>query len=333
MTYVAMLAAGFSVVIGPLLLAAYIRGSHMPKRTPFSITTCLALTACVVIIQVLHLNLFTSDAIPTDTAMYRACISLAPAAFFLFARSIVLPDEPPTIWLALHLLPFALSWLLPANLALPVLFVIGAGYAVWLSAMVVTVRKTYKQHGFELLLSIVIVISAALVLLAGSIAGTGSDFFYIIYSVSIGIAYAMITFALVAIPDLLNDLFEVTKSRYAVSTLNNVGIESALQKLEQLMNEQQLYRDEDLSLASLAAEVDLSAHQLSELINQHLGCSFSQYLKNHRVTAAKDLLTSSPDQSVLSIGLEVGFRSQSSFYTAFREATGTSPGNYRSKPS
>ncbi|MEM7366395.1 MAG: helix-turn-helix domain-containing protein, partial [Pseudomonadota bacterium] len=36
-----------------------------------------------------------------------------------------------------------------------------------------------------------------------------------------------------------------------------------------------------------------------------------------------------PSQSVLSVSLEVGFRSQSTFYAAFREVTGLSPGDYR----
>jgi len=48
-----------------------------------------------------------------------------------------------------------------------------------------------------------------------------------------------------------------------------------------------------------------------------------------RVAAAKDLLVSAPMQSILSIGMDTGFRSQSSFYAAFKEITGQSPGDYR----
>jgi AraC-like DNA-binding protein len=36
-----------------------------------------------------------------------------------------------------------------------------------------------------------------------------------------------------------------------------------------------------------------------------------------------------PESSVLSIGLSVGFSTQSNFYTAFRDIVGLAPGQYR----
>ncbi|HMS06278.1 MAG TPA: helix-turn-helix domain-containing protein, partial [Burkholderiaceae bacterium] len=90
-----------------------------------------------------------------------------------------------------------------------------------------------------------------------------------------------------------------------------------------------LYADPDLGLASLAARLDLSAHQLSELVNARLGKSFARYLREQRVAAARQLLRAEPSASVLSVGLSVGFTSQSSFYDAFREIEGTTPGQFR----
>jgi AraC-like DNA-binding protein len=40
-------------------------------------------------------------------------------------------------------------------------------------------------------------------------------------------------------------------------------------------------------------------------------------------------LVDEPKSSVLSIGLSVGFNSQSNFYTAFREIAGQTPAQYR----
>jgi transcriptional regulator GlxA family with amidase domain len=92
------------------------------------------------------------------------------------------------------------------------------------------------------------------------------------------------------------------------------------------------YQDESLSLASLAGTVGVSSHQLSELINTRLGIGFSRYVRECRVRAAKALLMSAPARSILSIGMDVGFRSQSAFYAAFKEVTGQSPGDYRRSP-
>ena len=56
---------------------------------------------------------------------------------------------------------------------------------------------------------------------------------------------------------------------------------------------------------------------------------FSKYVRDCRVEAAKALLVAAPSQSILSISMDTGFRSQSAFYAAFKEATGQSPGDYR----
>jgi transcriptional regulator GlxA family with amidase domain len=117
--------------------------------------------------------------------------------------------------------------------------------------------------------------------------------------------------------------------KYGASTLREVDVDGALAKLNRLMTEGQLYRNESLSLASLADAVGLSGHQLSELINTRLGIGFSRYVRECRVNAARTLLISAPSRSILSISMDTGFRSQSAFYAAFKEATGQSPGDYR----
>jgi len=82
-------------------------------------------------------------------------------------------------------------------------------------------------------------------------------------------------------------------------------------------------------LSSLAEQVGVSGHQLSEMVNTRLGVGFSKYVRDCRVEAAKALLVAAPSQSILSISMDTGFRSQSAFYAAFKEATGQSPGDYR----
>ena len=49
----------------------------------------------------------------------------------------------------------------------------------------------------------------------------------------------------------------------------------------------------------------ISPHQLSEFINEHMGVNFSSYMNHYRVEEAKDLLVNNPEQSALSIGLQV----------------------------
>jgi methylphosphotriester-DNA--protein-cysteine methyltransferase len=64
-------------------------------------------------------------------------------------------------------------------------------------------------------------------------------------------------------------------------------------------------------------------------LNTKLNLGFSQYLRQQRIDEAKELLVSQPKASVLTIGLEVGFSSQSNFYEAFKEIAGTTPAKFR----
>ena len=95
------------------------------------------------------------------------------------------------------------------------------------------------------------------------------------------------------------------------------------------MDQEQVYQNPDLDLALLAERMKLSPHQLSELINTRIGKGFSRYIREYRVEAAEDLLLDKPSMPVLSVGLEVGFSSQSNFYDAFRELSGMTPGQFR----
>ena len=97
------------------------------------------------------------------------------------------------------------------------------------------------------------------------------------------------------------------------------------------MLDEKVFQNENLNLGTLAEMLELSSHQLSELINSRFGIGFSRYIREQRVSEAKRLLASDDRSSVLSISLMTGFRSQSNFYAAFREITGEAPGTWRRK--
>jgi AraC-like DNA-binding protein len=135
--------------------------------------------------------------------------------------------------------------------------------------------------------------------------------------------------SLIIFPELLNDIAAVATVSYASTSLKGVDIQSSLDKLETLMKTEKLYQNEKLNLSMVADAMELTSHQLSELINVHFGMSFSRYIRSQRIAAAKYLLSSQPQSSILAISLETGFKSQSNFYVAFKEITGQSPGDYR----
>jgi len=102
--------------------------------------------------------------------------------------------------------------------------------------------------------------------------------------------------------------------------------------LDRLMDEQQLYRDGDLSLPRLAGQLGISTHQTSELLNVHLGIGFYEYLARQRLAHACRLLRD-PDCEwrVIDIAFESGFGNKNSFYRQFREALDMTPVQYRQR--
>lgn len=101
-------------------------------------------------------------------------------------------------------------------------------------------------------------------------------------------------------------------------------------RLHALTQTQAPHRDPDISLPRLAALMDITPHQLSELLNLHLGTSFYDYLNDCRHDEALHLLREGgADLTVADIAYRAGFNNRNSFYKVFKEKTGMTPSDYR----
>ncbi|WP_363317970.1 helix-turn-helix domain-containing protein [uncultured Algibacter sp.] len=91
------------------------------------------------------------------------------------------------------------------------------------------------------------------------------------------------------------------------------------------------YLNPNLSLKILSKELNLSEGYISQLINKNSNLNFNDYINSLRITDAKNMLVDSEynNYTILAIGLESGFNSKSSFYTAFKKFTGKTPVEYK----
>jgi len=124
---------------------------------------------------------------------------------------------------------------------------------------------------------------------------------------------------------------EEKQIKYKKSLIQGLSIDKIMHRLRELMEEEKIYRQFELKLDEVAAMLLITPHQLSEFINDQLRMNFSSYVNSYRVDDARKLLVANPDQSALSIGLEVGFGSKPSFNTIFKQKTGMTPSEYRKK--
>lgn len=96
------------------------------------------------------------------------------------------------------------------------------------------------------------------------------------------------------------------------------------------LDERELYKNEDLSLAKLARKAGLPTRDVSTAINRATGLNVSQYVNNRRVAEACRLLAET-EKTITAIMLEAGFATKSNFNREFRRVTGMSPAQYRAK--
>ena len=105
---------------------------------------------------------------------------------------------------------------------------------------------------------------------------------------------------------------------------------SLIDALNKLMSEDLAYTNHDLRIADLAATLKVPEYQLRRTINRSLGHqNFNQFINRYRVEEAARRLVNEPRAPVLTIALDVGFRSISSFNTAFRAHYKKTPTDYR----
>ncbi|WP_215237675.1 helix-turn-helix domain-containing protein [Dyadobacter helix] len=102
-------------------------------------------------------------------------------------------------------------------------------------------------------------------------------------------------------------------------------------RLHKIMTEQQLYKNPDLKLNELAAKINISGHQLSQLLNDNMARSFAVYVNEYRINEVCELMARDRGMKLEAIGYEVGFNSKSTFYAAFKKHKNTTPTLYRAQ--
>ncbi|WP_261841171.1 helix-turn-helix domain-containing protein [Aliamphritea ceti] len=122
------------------------------------------------------------------------------------------------------------------------------------------------------------------------------------------------------------------RKHYQKSGLSEQELRSYQQQLNQLMQHQQLYLNNNLTLAELADELNLSSNHLSQVINSQFGFSYYELLNHYRIEKAKQLLQETdPQTSTLDIAFNSGFGSVSAFYRAFQQHVKMTPVQYRKR--
>ena len=93
---------------------------------------------------------------------------------------------------------------------------------------------------------------------------------------------------------------------------------------------QQNFQNENISLNTVAASVNLSPNHFSTIFSQELGQTFIEYLTSVRMEKAKELLRNS-NMRTAEIAFAVGYRDSHYFSYIFKKTQECTPREYRTR--
>lgn len=128
----------------------------------------------------------------------------------------------------------------------------------------------------------------------------------------------------------VNEALQPAFQKYKSSVLSDTLEEELGIKLEELMRDKKLYKDEQVRLETLAKLLGVSRNSVSQVINR-TGMNFFEYMNSWRIEEAKKLLaeTTKAQFNIIEVAYEVGFNNKVSFNKSFKKSTGLTPTEFR----
>ena len=176
------------------------------------------------------------------------------------------------------------------------------------------------------------VIQVLLVFTALYLIGIGIDYFFFSYNsnlfyghpVFVGMAAITYWMGLEGFSRRNEDAF---RSNATVSDKNLDQLQHVADKITKAMEEQQLYKDPELSVKKLADLLDTKSYLITKALNVVLKTKFSDFVNGYRIEAVKTLLSDPKNEqfTLLSLAFDAGFNSKASFNRAVKKITGKSP--------
>jgi AraC-like DNA-binding protein len=124
---------------------------------------------------------------------------------------------------------------------------------------------------------------------------------------------------------------DAPSGRYERSGLRDAEAVALKESLIALMAREHPYRDPDLTLPDLAERLGTTPHKLSEVLNGELSQTFYDFVNSYRVEDVRRRLAKSDsrNQNLLTLAMDAGFASKSTFNQVFKKQTGQTPSAYR----
>ncbi|MDE5420007.1 helix-turn-helix domain-containing protein [Labilibaculum sp. DW002] len=120
------------------------------------------------------------------------------------------------------------------------------------------------------------------------------------------------------------------KKRYAKSGVNKEMAEEIYSKLNELMPNKNLYKQENLTLSELAKQLNVHPNHLSQVINEKEEKNFYNYINSLRIKEFIRLASQQKNEkfTLMSLAQDCGFNSKSTFNKHFKAYTQKTPSEF-----
>jgi len=118
--------------------------------------------------------------------------------------------------------------------------------------------------------------------------------------------------------------------KYLKSSLSNHDRTRIQRKINETMENDQLYLRSGLTLSMLGDQIGEKIHYVSQVINQDFSMSFFDLINKYRIDEAKRIFQEGKKRSIADVAEIVGFNSKSTFNLAFKKYVNMTPSQYKS---
>lgn len=272
-----------------------------------------------------------------------------PYAFWLFSRSLFDDEFRLRPWTDLILMGFLLIQVFFYNISrqsledgmesikqiisvsqyiLPLLFVVLGIVSATRKRQDDLILARYQFRAYFILLTASLIVLTLL----SEISFSGKDvpvFLDLLQKIFIaGLTFLFASQSLIFKPGFFLVLENLPKQESAKPEVDNV----ILERLSKLMDHQQFWCTEGLTIRQLAETLQVKEYKLRNTINQYLGFrNFNDFLHSYRIKEAGKLLADpeKKDFTILEIAYEVGYNSLAPFNKAFKQIKGMTPTDWR----
>jgi AraC-like DNA-binding protein len=117
--------------------------------------------------------------------------------------------------------------------------------------------------------------------------------------------------------------------KYENKKIIDAEADNLIETLVLIMQKEKLYTDANITMPQVAKVLGVSVPYLSQLLNDNCNKSFSLFINEYRIEAAKLLLVDEKKMSMEVIAEQCGFNSQSTFYSTFKKIVAATPAAFR----